>query len=108
MYIAHLIGRFSNMDMCREIIKETKMKDSKITFFPLNNNTEKDREGGSHWSVLVYRRKERSGEFLHFDPIKGMNKIPAQEMVSKLNKIDKTVFQKKTERDRMFKTEKWI
>ena len=87
--VVHLIGRFSNVETCREIIEETKMKDSKITFFPLNNNTEKDREGGSHWSVLVYRKLSRKGEFLHFDPIKGMNETAAQEMLNKLNKIEK-------------------
>ena len=43
----------------------------------------------------IYRKLTRRGEFLHFDPIKGMNKAPAQEMVNKLNKIEKAVFQRK-------------
>ena len=32
------------------------------------------------------------GEFLHYDPIKGMNKITAQEMANKMKKIEKTHF----------------
>merc|ERR1712030_46446 len=80
---------------CREIIEETEIKKSKITFIPLNNNTNRKKVSGSHWSLLVYRKIGTKGEFLHFDPIKGMNKNTAQEMVDKLNKIEKTKFIKK-------------
>ena len=45
--------------------------------------------------MLMYKRNSRSKEFLHFDPIKGMNWKHAQEMVCKLNKIEKRIFPKK-------------
>ena len=72
--IAHLIGRFDSISTCREIIEETEIKKSKITFITLNNNTNRDKAGGSHWSLLVYRKLRTKGEFLHFDPIEGMNR----------------------------------
>ena len=93
--VAHFISRFDSISTCREIIEETEIKKSKITFIPLNNNTNRKKVGGSHWSLLVYRKIGTKGEFLHFDPIKGMNRNTAQEMVNKLNKIEKTSFLKK-------------
>ena len=48
--------------------------------YPVNNDAPEG-NGGTHWSLLVYRKKDN--KFLHFDPIKRMNKKHAIELMLK-------------------------
>ena len=54
--VAHLLRRINNINTCKEIIEETGIKNSTITFIPINDNAEKEKTGGNHWSLLVFRR----------------------------------------------------
>ncbi len=42
-----------------------------IIFFPLNNNKELFKAGGSHWSLLVVNKKEKS--LIHYDSLSNTN-----------------------------------
>ncbi|XP_076176101.1 sentrin-specific protease 8 [Ptiloglossa arizonensis] len=44
---------------------------SKCIFFPLNNCDSRDAAGGSHWSLLVYSKQDKT--CYHFDSSKGYN-----------------------------------
>lgn len=50
---------------------------SSFIFFPLNNCDRKDAAGGTHWSLLVYSRVERT--CFHFDSSRGFNTSVALE-----------------------------
>ncbi|CAL4075733.1 unnamed protein product [Meganyctiphanes norvegica] len=50
-------------------------------FFPVNDN-HTDKEGGSHWSLLLYSQNENT--FYHFDPICGMNDESVTMLIKKL------------------------
>ena len=94
--VAHLLRRINNIETCKEIIEETGIKNSTTTFIPLNNSVEKENTGGNHWSLLVFRKVGRKNEFLHYDPIRGMNKEVAKDMAKKMKKTDRIYFSETT------------
>lgn len=53
-----------------------------VIFFPLNNNENVYSSGGSHWSLLVYFRKD--GIFYHFDSSSDINDLQATKLATKL------------------------
>ena len=64
-------------------IEDLRLKKVDWVFFPLNNNLG-DREGGSHWSLLVYQTNGNT--FYHFDSISGMNNRSVAMIIKKLIK----------------------
>ena len=55
----------------------------------INIETETLREGGSHWSVLLYNKKEN--KFFHHDSIANTNKDHAVTMAKKIKSINKEI-----------------
>ena len=49
-------------------------------FYPINNNNETDKVGGTHWSLLIFNRT--GNKYYHYDPIKGMNREHAQALIT--------------------------
>ena len=59
--------------------------------FPINDKDDPERgDGGTHWSLLVYSRKDH--RYLHFDPIKGMNTKHARDL--HINLLDSNSYNK--------------
>lgn len=50
-------------------------------FFPINNN-ERDQAGGSHWSLLVFSRSEKS--FYHFDSMNPSNERQCERFIRRI------------------------
>ena len=71
------------------------MKNQENTIFFINYNknirteTETLREGGDHWSILLYNKK--INKFFHHDPIANTNKEYAVLMAQKLKNIDNKI-----------------
>ena len=58
--------------------------------FPINDKDDPEKgDGGTHWSLIVYNRRENV--YLYFDPIKGMNAKNAKAL--HLNLIDYNSYQ---------------
>ncbi|CAL4089430.1 unnamed protein product, partial [Meganyctiphanes norvegica] len=57
---------------------------------PLNDNNSANKEGGSHWSLLVYSKHD--DKWYHFDSKQGSNIKHARRLVSRVNSYlsDKT------------------
>ena len=74
---------------------EGTMKNQEYTIFFINYNkninieTETLGEGGSHWSVLLYNKKEN--KFFHHDSIANTNKDHAVTMAKKIKSINKEI-----------------
>ena len=51
----------------------------------VNNSTDPDRPGGSHWSLLMFSKQAK--EFFHFDSSSGMNKEPARQLASRAHQF---------------------
>lgn len=51
-----------------------------IIFLALNDNSNADRAGGSHWSLLVFSRRENT--FFHFDSSHNSNMIAGVELAN--------------------------
>ena len=71
----------------REDVKEQKkqlnMENYDWIFFPVSDRKNTmDGDGGSHFSLVIFNKKDR--RFLHFDPIKGLNKRSALELMTNL------------------------
>ena len=71
----------------REHVKEQK-KQLNIAnydwiFFPVNDRKDPmDGDGGSHFSLVIYSKKEN--RFFHFDPIRGLNRRSALDLMTNL------------------------
>ena len=71
----------------REVVKEQK-KQLKLAnydwiFFPVSDRKNAmDGDGGSHFSLVIYSKKEH--RFFHFDPLKGLNRRSALDLVTNL------------------------
>ena len=63
----------SHLKACRNMLEGTmKNQENTIFFINYNKNVKALREGGGHWSVLLYVKKEN--KFFHHDPIANTNK----------------------------------
>ena len=76
-----------HLKTCRNMLEGTmKNQDNTIFFINYNKNirteTETLREGGNHWSILLYNKKVN--KFFHHDPIANTNKDYAVLMAQKL------------------------
>merc|ERR1712243_161143 len=58
-------------------------REMKWIFYPINNNNEIDKIGGTHWSLLIFNKT--SNKYYHYDPIKGMNRKHAQALITNTN-----------------------
>ena len=64
------------------------MKEKEYIFFPVNNNTKLEREGGSHWSMFLYCSKEAHRGFYHHNPVYKSNFKHANELMGELSYAD--------------------
>merc|ERR1711913_160339 len=60
---------------------EEKLNEYDWVMYPVNNDAPEG-NGGTHWSLLVYRK--RDNKFLHFDPIRELNNKHAVELMLKI------------------------
>ncbi|XP_076637063.1 sentrin-specific protease 8 [Colletes latitarsis] len=64
------------------LLDPANMLESKCIFFPLNNCNSRDTAGGSHWSLLVYCKRDKT--CYHFDSSKGYNNSIASKFAKHL------------------------
>ena len=69
--VAHLIKNSRCLNTIDDQKNKEKLNEYDWVMYPVNNDAPEG-NGGTHWSLLVYRK--RDNKFLHFDPIKGLNK----------------------------------
>ena len=62
--IAQMLRKASDLDHVRGTLKDLKLSE-KDYIFPVSDNNRTDREGGSHWSLLMYSLDEKQGGFHH-------------------------------------------
>ena len=79
--VAHLLKNYRCLDTIDNQKTEQKLNEYDWVMYPVNNDAPEG-NGGTHWSLLVYRKKDN--KFLHFDTIKGMNKKHAIELILKI------------------------
>ena len=79
--VAHLLKNYRCLDTICNQKTEQKLNEYDWVMYPVNNDAPEG-NGGTHWSLLVYRKN--GNKFLHFDPIKGMNKKHAIELMLKI------------------------
>ena len=81
--VVQLLRKTESPDNRKNIIKDLKMDEKEYVIFPVNNNDKMEEGGGSHWSLLVYSKKEEG--FYHHDPIKRANYKHAVELMYKIS-----------------------
>ena len=64
-----LCDDIQEVNMC--FLEPLELSKKRFVFFPLNNNQHSLKSGGSHWSLLVHSRDQKT--FFHFDSGHGMN-----------------------------------
>ena len=86
--ISQLIKASTDQDEVEKTIRNLGLRNADWVFFPVNNN-ETDKEGGSHWSLLLYSGKGNT--FYHFDPVRGLNDRSVARIVRKLIDCEKKI-----------------
>ena len=67
-----------------DLKKDLRINEMEWVFYPINNNKKSDNAGGTHWSLLLFSKKEN--RYYHYDPIEGKNNNHAKELV--VNTLD--------------------
>ena len=80
--IVQLLQLYGREDV-KEQKKELKMENYDWIFFPVSDRKDTmDGDGGSHFSLAIYSRKEH--RFFHFDPLRELNRKNALDLVANL------------------------
>ena len=86
--IAHWISTEASDEKDRENKDRTltsfDLKKKNIILMPVCKRGNNDKEGGEHWSLLVY--KKDVNKWFHFDPINTYNDTVARNLTDKVNK----------------------
>lgn len=80
----------TEVTQCLKIISEAEINiflepldavNKSFIFFPINDN-QRDQAGGSHWSLLVFSRPEKS--FYHFDSLNSSNERQCENFIKRV------------------------
>ena len=88
---AFILKECEDKKLVQELKSELKINEMEWVFYPVNNNKKANSVGGTHWSLLMYCRKENL--YYHYDPIEGTNIEHAKKIV--LNTLDMNHFGRK-------------
>ena len=69
-----------------EVINKGDFKNKDYIMMPVNDNEDPDRDAGSHWSLLIFRKKDR--KFYHYDSISGANDRYARRLIGRMSRAD--------------------
>ncbi|XP_061186543.1 sentrin-specific protease 8-like [Saccostrea echinata] len=69
-------------DQLGEFLEPLNLPSKQYVFLPVNDNSQCEQTGGSHWSLLVYIRSRQ--EFRHYDSSKHTNQEEAKRLAYKL------------------------
>merc|ERR1712243_279477 len=76
-----LLKKSKEGKLIAEMKREWEIRKTKWIFYPINNNNETEKVGGTHWSLLIFNRT--SNKYYHYDPIKGTNREHARVLIAK-------------------------
>jgi len=65
------------------VTEPLRLDEKELVIFAVNNSTNLDAPGGSHWSLLIF--SSQSKRFFHMDSSRGMNNSEAQTLAKKLH-----------------------
>ena len=71
------------------ILEKIGIRSKDWALFIINNNNNSAKEGGSHWSLLVYNLTDNV--YYHFDPMHGMNNDSANKLTLRLAYFQKKI-----------------
>jgi hypothetical protein len=80
-----LVNMMDDADELREALEGLRLDECERAFFPLNDHEALDRPGGTHWSLLEFRRA--SNEFVHWDSHSSSNDAVASRVACRLRPL---------------------
>jgi sentrin-specific protease 8 len=81
-----LCASLQEAEMC--FLQPLELSSKEFIFFPLNNNRHAQKDGGSHWSLLVYNKSTSS--FYYFDSMGSSNEEQTRSFFNKFKEFFKT------------------
>lgn len=66
-------------------MEDLEIVNKELILIPVNNNSDFSQAGGTHWSMLAWKRKER--KFVYMDPMNNYNLQSAQTVKKALSKV---------------------
>lgn len=76
------IIRFAGAADLQVLLESLHLPTKQFVFVPVNDNSDINKVGGMHWSLLVYVRSKQ--EFQHYDSSRGTNQAVAKKLMDKL------------------------
>ncbi|CAL4152696.1 unnamed protein product, partial [Meganyctiphanes norvegica] len=89
--MTHMIKVSNDENDIKMIIEDLGLRKVDYAFFSVNNNLS-EKEGGSHWSLMIFSRKENT--FYHLDTISGMNDGSVALLIRKLIYISSSSYKR--------------
>lgn len=81
--ISHLLRKNENVEDVFETKAYTDIDSYEYVLAPVNDRTTDEREGGAHWSLLLYARETNT--YFHLDSLEPHNKKYAEQLAAKLS-----------------------
>ena len=75
----YILKECADKKIVNDLKQDLKINEMEWVFYPINNNKKSDSVGGTHWSLLLFCKKEN--RYYHYDPIEGKNKDHAKELI---------------------------
>ena len=80
--VAHWL-KCSNKEETQVALDTMQADQKENIFIPICKRADDDKEGGEHWSLMLYNRDNNT--WFHMDPIKGYNSAVAQNLINNIN-----------------------
>ena len=81
--MTYLLQKEDSKSTIKQHKKELNLNNHEWVIYTINNNSDPEKgDGGTHWSLLIYRKKDN--KYIYFDSVKEVNLRHAKELITNL------------------------
>ena len=81
--MTYLLQKEDSKSAIKQHKKELNLNNHEWVIYTINNNSDPEKgDGGTHWSLLIYRKKDN--KYIYFDSVKEVNLKHAKELITNL------------------------
>ena len=81
--MTYLLQKEDSKSAIKQHKKELNLNNHEWVIYTINNNSDPEKgDGGTHWSLLIYRKKDN--KYIYFDSVKEINLRHAKELITNL------------------------
>lgn len=81
--VSHLLKRIDNVEEVNQLLNDLSVDSYDYVLAPVNDRSDDSKEGGAHWSLLMYTRD--TDTYYHLDSLEPLNSNHAEQMAARLS-----------------------